>query len=209
MKKPWFLALLLLAAEIIIVAVLVPGDYTGKVIHKELSMIESSLGSETLEWISGKSTDWYTATALDTGLKDGMYYLLIPTEEQRARSSGLETFGDWWFDLAAERIESLMLVLQQIYMRLALLLVWSPYVLLLLIPSVYDGYMTWRIKVTNFDYASPVKHRYSARLFGATTVGLLMLFMLPVAIPPSIIPIALMAMCIAIGLMVGNYQKRI
>jgi len=209
MKKTWLLGLMLLAVEIVIIAILIPGDYTGKTINKELAMIERSLGAETLEWVKGQSQEWYVATMLETGIKDGMYYTLIPTEEQKAKSTGLETFGDWWFDLAADRIDSLMLVIQQLYLRVALLVVWAPYVLLLLIPAIFDGVMTWKIKATNFDYASPVKHRYSARVFGFTLLGMLMMFLLPLPVPPSVIPIALMVMCIAIGLMVGNYQKRI
>jgi|SRR5690554_4823815 len=208
-NSPWFIAAIVLVLEIILIAVIVPGDYTGRTIVREQELIENSLGKTSLEWVQEKADAWYQTTMIDSGVKSAIYNHLIPTEEQKAKSVGLETFGDWWFDLAADRIESVMLVIQQTYLRFALLLLWAPYILLLLIPAVYDGIQTWRIKFTNFDYASPVVHRYSARLMGICVVGMMMLLIAPVAIPPVTTPVILMIICVATGLVIGNYQKRI
>lgn len=208
-KKPWFVALMIIVLEIIIVAVLVPGDFTGRSIQTEQEMIEKSLGADTLSWVRERSGGWFQTTMIDSGVKSGIYNHLIPTEEQKARSVGLEKFGEGWFNLVANRIDSLMLVVQQSYMRLALLSIWAPYMLLLLIPAIYDGMQTWRIKVTNFDYASPVLHRYSVRLLGLSLASIVILFLSPLPVPPSATPVILMVMCVAIGLVIGNYQKRI
>lgn len=208
-NSPWFIAAILLLLEIIIVAVLVPGDFTGRAIEREYDLIEKSFGKKTLVWVQEKSDSWYQSSMIDSGVKRAIYNHLIPSEEQKARSVGLESFGDWWFDLAASRIEAVMQVIQQTYLRFALLMMWAPYILLLLIPAAYDGIQTWRIKFTNFDYASPVVHRYSVRLMGICVVGMMMLLIAPVAIPPVTTPVILMIICVAIGLVIGNYQKRI
>lgn len=209
MNKPWYLVGLALALQLAVVLILVPGDFTGTAIEKEGRMIESSLGKETRDWVFGKSNDWFQMTVIQSGLKEGMYKTLIPTEEAKTKSKGLETFGNRWFDLAADRIESLMLLIQQFYMRMALLLIWAPYMLVLFIPAIYDGIQTWKIKRSNFDYASPVIHRYSARLIGYSFGAMLLMFFLPFPIPPTVTPVVLMVICVAFGLVFGNYQKRI
>lgn len=209
MKKPWFLVALVLVIELAVVMILVPGDYTKKAIEKEAVYIENSLGKQTRIWVFQKAGGWYQTSIINSGFKREVYRMLIPTEEAKANSKGLETFGDWWFDLAEDRAGSLMLLIQQFYMRLALMVIWSPYMLLLLVPALYDGIQTWKIKQTNFDYASPVIHRYSSRLIGYSFAGMLLVFFLPFAIPPSVTPVILMAICVSFGLMVGNYQKRI
>ena len=81
--------------------------------------------------------------------------------------------------------------------------------LLLFVPAVYDGYMTWQIKRTNFDYASPVMHRYSVRGAAILLFGLLAAFMAPIALNPIIIPMGMMGCCVLFGLAFGNVQKRI
>lgn len=209
MNKPWYLVALVLIVELAVVLVLVPGDFTGRAIEKEGQMIEQRLGKQTRTWVFGKSEEWFQTTIIESGFKDGMYRTLIPTEDAKTKSKGLESFGNWWFDLAADRIESLMLLIQQFYMRVALMMTWAPYMLLLFLPAIYDGIQTWKIKRTNFDYASPVVHRYSARIIGYSFTGMVLMFFLPFALPPTLTPIVLMIICVAFGLAVGNFQKRI
>ncbi len=209
MKKPLWLVAWLLVIEILVILLLVPGDWTDKAIEKESALVEASLGSESRYWIREQAESWYQSVMIDSGFYEGMYYTLIPTEEQRKNSRGMENMGTWWFEWAKGRMEALANVVYQFMTRTALFMTWAPYMLILLLPAIYDGMMTWRIKRTNFDYASPIIHRYGIRFTGYLVLGLGIAFFAPIALNPIIIPIVMMICCVLIGLTMGNLQKRV
>jgi hypothetical protein len=209
MKKPLWLVALLLMVEVLVILLLVPGDWTNRAIDKETSLVEANLGIDTRKWIEDKADRWYQSAMIDSGFYDAMYYTLIPTEQQRANSRGMENMAPWWFRWLKDRMEAFANVVYQFFTRSALFAVWAPFMLILLAPAVHDGMMTWRIKRTNFDYASPVVHRYSIRFTGYLLMGLGIAFFAPIALNPLIIPIVMMICCVLIGLTIGNLQKRV
>lgn len=209
MKKPFWLVAWLLVIELAVVFVLVPGDWTNRTIEKESRLIEANLGSEARSWIYGKADQWYQSAMMDSGFYEGIYRTMIPNNDQRANSRGMQGMGSWWFRWVQSRIEAFADIVYQFMSRFALLVMWAPYMLLLLLPALYDGLMTRQIKRTNFDYASPVVHRYSTRLSGGLLIGLVIAFSAPIAMNPVIIPVVMMVCCVLLGLMVGNLQKRI
>lgn len=209
MKKPWLLVAWLLVIELLVILLLIPGDWTDRVIKRESALVEQSLGIKTRNWIHEKASNWFRSSIIDSGFYQGMYHTLIPSEEERKRSKGMEEMGKGWFDWVKGRMEALVNVIYQFYTRVALLAAWAPYMLILFVPAVYDGIMTWRIKRTNFDYASPVLHRYSIRGAIWLITGLFIAFFAPIAINPIIIPMTMMTCCVLIGVSFGNLQKRV
>ena len=95
-KSVWLLCLALML-EIIAIGVLVPGDWTGRVISKEKQMIQNQLGAQTSYWIGQTSHGWYQSWVVDTQMEQSVRDFLIPTEEQRLRSKGMENMGGFWF----------------------------------------------------------------------------------------------------------------
>lgn len=209
MKTPFWLIAWLLAAEMFVILVFVPGHWTEGVIKRESAMVESQLGRDTVEWIDQQALNWYNATIWETGFYHTLHTLLIPSPEERAASRGMENLGGKIFPWVEDRLASMMHVIYQVFSRMALLLVWAPYMLILLIPALWDGVMTWKIKRTNFDYASPVWHRYGARGVFLALQCLLIAFFAPIALNPVIIPAAMMVVCVMAGLVTGNLQKRL
>jgi hypothetical protein len=209
MKKPLWLVAWLLVIEVLVILLLVPGDWTDKTIRRESELVEQNLGYEARQWISDTAGDWYKTSVLDSGFYAAMYHTLIPTEEERRKSKGMENMGQAWFVWVEGRIEAFTNVIYQFYTRLALLSSWAPYLLILFIPAVYDGLMSWKIKRTNFDYASPVVHRYSIRGTFFLSMGLFITFFAPIALNPIVIPAVMMCCCVLLGLAFGNLQKRV
>ncbi|CEE92455.1 membrane hypothetical protein [Xenorhabdus nematophila str. Anatoliense] len=60
-----------------------------------------------------------------------------------------------------------------------------------------------------FDYASPVLHRYSVRGTMYLMAGLFIVFFVPIALDPVVIPLTMMTCCVLVGLTFGNLQKRV
>lgn len=209
MKHRFWMLALLFAIELCVIMLLVPGQWTEQVIESEANLTKRSLGQSSVVWIHDKASLWYTHLVENTDILGAMHRFLIPSEEQRLASTGIEDMGSGFFVWWDNRIEALGYLIYQVLVRFALLLMWLPYIAALAIPAVFDGWMTWKIKRTNFDYASPIVHRYSTRGITTAIFGLLVVFFLPIAIDPIIVPVVLMLIAVLLGLSAGNLQKRI
>lgn len=209
MKKPFWLVALILAAEIFVILIFVPGNWTESVVRKETRMVQQTMGTSSSEWINDKASGWYNSTMVDSGVYRAMYRFIIPSEAERQSSRGLQQLGESIWPWAERRLYALMQVAYQICTRIALLSVWAPYVLVILIPAVIHGWLRWKIKRTNFDYASPVIHRYGIRGILVAAQLMLILFVAPIALYPLIIPFGMIIMAVMFGLAIGNIQKRI
>src|SRR5690606_33785450 len=117
--------------------------------------------------------------------------------------------GEYVFPFMEDRIEALQRVVFHVMIRVGLLVTWVPFMLILLIPAVIDGYNTWQIKKLTFEYSSPVLHRYSIKGIFALIIGMFCLMILPFALNPMIIPTSFIFLCLFVGLAVSNLQKRI
>lgn len=207
-KSIWLLFLALML-EVVAIGILVPGDWTGWVIAKEQQYIHSQLGDETSTWVMHNSRQWYRSWIVETRMEQAVRDFLIPTEEQRQRSKGMEKMGGFWFHWVEDRIQAFFDVLYQVFTRIALLLVWLPFALILMVPALWDGLMTWKIKKTSFDYSSPIIHRYSMLGLGAGVLLLLMGLFAPLAIPPIVLPGMIIGLALLAGLALSHLQKRI
>lgn len=208
MKQPLWLAIWIIAIEAIIVTVLIPGDWTARVIDQESELLEMRLGSEEHQWVHDRARAWFNASLIDSGAYQAALNHIVPTDEQKSRSVGMEKMGTPWFDWAEGRLQAMANSYYHILARLALLLSWSSYFLILFIPAAFDGITTWRIKRTNFAYVSPLIHQYSVHGIAYIIIALVALFLAPIVLDPIIIPASIMIICVMAGLMIGNFQKR-
>ena len=209
MKKPLSGLILLLVFEALVIAVLVPGNWTAQVIEREGRLLEERLGKEEHKWVHDKARGWFNASLIDNGLYNATRRHLVPSKQQVADSKGLQNMGNIWFPWVDGRLQAFSNILYHCYSRFALLLTWLPYILIIFIPSIFDGLMTWKIKRNNFEYTSPIIHRYSSHgiiFLAITVVGM---FIAPVVLEPLIIPFSIMLVAVLAGLVVGNMQKRI
>ena len=209
MRLPLWIIAWILIIELLLILVFVPGEWTERVIKSEQQKVERALGRETRDWVYGNAARWYSATFVETGIYRGMHQLVVPSETERARSAGMEDMGSGLWPWVEDRLGSLMHVIYQVFARISLMLVWSPYMIILLLPAIWDGMMSWKIKRTNFDYASPIFHRYGSRSVVVVVQLLLIAFFAPVALNPMLAPVAMMVICLLIGVSVGNFQKRV
>lgn len=208
-KQPFFLVLCIIAFEILLVVTLIPGDWISSVITEEAKLVELRLGSNEFNLVQQKTKSWFDRSLIDSGAYALAERIVLPTETERGKSTGLEHLGDVWFTYMDGRLKAVAFAYYHILARIALLVSWLPYFAILLVPALFDGFTTWRIKRTNFSYISPVVHRYATQLVTITFLGLTILFLSPVVIEPTIIPSAIMLICVLSGLIFGNHQKRI
>ena len=199
----------LLGIEVLLIVLLLPGSYAQSVWQRESGYILDHAGPETYEFILERGENWKNRVFYETGFYNAALNMLVPTEEEKAKSKGLENLGSLWFEYAGERLDALEDVFHLTAIRLALAVAWAPYILIIFIPALLDGWYTRRIRQTNFKYVSPVIHTYAMKMAWSIAAGGAILFLLPFPITPIYIPVALMLMSIAIGVALGNFQKRL
>ena len=207
MNKPWLVVVWLLTLELLAILILIPGDWTARAIKNESVLVKQSLGIEAQDWIHNKATTWYQSSIIDSGFYDGMYKTLILRLSGRGQEGWrawvrIGLWGQWPHGCLCEHH---LPVLHPSGTPAGM----GPVHADLVRPAIYDGWMTWKIKRTNFDYASPVLHRYSVRGTMFIMAGLFICFFIPFALDPVVIPLTMMACCVLVGLTVSNFQKRV
>lgn len=203
-----FLICMLFVAEIALALIFVTPDYAVRQSVREAEWIEMFLGTESAAKLQERADATYQTLILDTG-GDKKLGRIVPNEEERARSKGLEHLGETLWPRIQERIDALLDLFYWFIRRLHLLLMWLPACIPALAASAISGLLTRRIKQTNFQMTSAVMQHYTWRICGWATALFLLAFFAPIAIPPVVVPVIICALAVAFGLSLGNIAKRI
>lgn len=206
--RDFLLICLLFVAEFALALIFVTPDYAVRQSVKEAQWIEMFLGAESAEKLQARADATYQALILDTGA-DRKIGRIVPNEEERANSKGLEHLGETLWPHIEERIAALLDLFYWFIRRLHLLLMWLPACIPALVAAAVSGLLTRRIKQTNFQMTSAILQHYTWRICGWATALFLLAFFAPVAIPPVVVPVIICALAVAFGLSLGNIAKRI
>ncbi|AHZ73686.1 hypothetical protein OU5_P0434 (plasmid) [Pseudomonas mandelii JR-1] len=210
MPKTLWAALVFICIEILLIVVLVPNSFIDTAILKEQDWGEALMGKSQHEQLIRDTDSLYTRLHLDNGLNVWVGSFFVPTAEEREKSKAWENLGNLWFKFLSNRGEALTKVLYHIYYRFLLLVMWLPYMLVILAPSVLGGYMSWNIKRYTFQHSSPFLNTYSSKIISFIVVSLMISFIAPLPIPPMVIPVVIIVlMPIASSLLIGNLPKRL
>lgn len=204
-----FLAIcFLLLAELALALIFVTPEYAVRQSMREAEWIDMFLGSDSALRLQQRADATYQLLVIDTGTAKGIGRI-VPNEEERARSKGLEHLGDTLWPRVQERIESLLDLFYWLIRRFHLLVMWLPACIPALIAAAVSGLLTRRIKQTNFQLTSAVMQHYTWRICGWACGLFLLAFFAPVAIPPIVVPVIVCSLAVAFGLSLGNIAKRI
>lgn len=209
MKKVFYFVLWTFAFEVVLATLIVPKTWLVSSIETDVSIYQSFIGKNTSSVVLKDAENWVSEYWLDSGAKDYVKSAFIPSRAEVQRSKGLEKFGDKWFMYIGERIELMALIFYMVALRISYIVMWLPFVLIIFIPSVIEGWLQRKIKQTNFEYSSPTWHRYGVR--GLVAIGLVALgtIIMPLSLSPLIIPLMMLATALMVGTIFSHMQKRI
>jgi hypothetical protein len=179
--------------------------------RQELTWFTNAFAVDTARWIAQTGEGWYDRSIVDSGLGEGVERTFLPTEAERLRSGAFKNLGsEIWFPYLRTRGEVLLQVLHQLFYRMAMLMAWSPFLILFVVPAVIDGMLRWRIRLHSFDYSSPFMHAMGFRgsLHGAGLL-LAMLFLPLPAFHPYIAPVIITIYAFMLNMSAQHTQKRI
>lgn len=200
----------LVMSELIIIMFLLPVRTFEWLVDTERRVAQSSAGQEVTAWAEQVGAGWYDVAFEHTGIREQVRLHLIPTEEQRLRSKGMENLGGkWLWTYADTRIGIFFGMLEQVMVRTAMVLAWTPFAVAVTIPAVWDGLMQWRIRQYTFDFASPVVHGAGMRVVKYVFPALFLVLILPLPMPILVIPAIAVAMALGLAWIAKHTQKRI
>ncbi len=187
---------------------LVPVQWTERVMAQEQQMIRSVYGEATAQWIDGQVGDGYGRWFNDTGVRAALYDYLDFTEADR-QSPELKGFGDGVFDYFRTVLDRFFLHMELLLQRWAQLQIWLLPLLLAWVPLLMDGYVRWKIRRTNFAFASPMLFGYALKAAGLLVMVTVMVSLLPWALPPALLPLLLFGGCLLAWVAFSQLQKRL
>ena len=209
-QRNLLLSLLIWLLEIILVASFVSDRWTREIQAAEDQMLIAYFGVEKDTEIRQTSQQWFDRLFVKTGIRESIYRYFIPTERERQLSKGFEEVGRHdLFPFIQSRLDVLMDTLYQMIKRLIMAWVWLPFLAVTLIPFALDGLIRRKVSQTNFDYPSPLAHRYSLYVILGAVYLLFMGLTLPFPVPPQSIPIGIFVVAFALNVLLANTQKRV
>lgn len=210
MTRNIFLSILIWLLEIVLVAALISEQWTRSIQATEERMLLDYFGAEKATELRKTAMDGFEALFVRTGIRDSVYGYFIPTEGERQRSRGFEDVGRYdLFPFLQGRLDVLFESLYQMIHRAVVTAAWLPFLGVAVVPFAIDGLVRRKIRQTNFAYSSPVAHRYSLYVILGIAYLLLVVWTLPVPVPPQSIPIGLFVVACALNVLLANTQKRI
>lgn len=210
MQKPLYWIFILLMFEIVVIILVVPNDWVETMIKKETEMTMTFLGSGTGNQLDASAKEYFGRLMIDTGAYRAIHDFFVPTEQERLASKGMENLGqNHIFPYVKSRIQTFGLLVYMVIKRLLSIIIWLPYLAILAIPAIYDGYNQWHINRSSYSYSSPLMHRYGVRGIVAILVLALMFSIIPLPIPPIVVPVAGFCLIAFLGITIKHLQKRI
>ena len=210
MQRSILLSMMIWLLEAVLVAALVSDNWLKTVQQAEDAMTVAYLGKEKDAEVRDTAKRWFDRLFIKTGAKETVYRYFIPSEQERQHSLGFEDLGrDSLFPFIADRIQVIWDGIYQAMIRFFLMLSWWPFLLSAMMPFVSDGLARRRVKQSNFDYSSPLAHRYSFFALLGVLYLLLVGLTFPFPVPPQALPVACMATALAVNVYLAHTQKRV
>jgi hypothetical protein len=197
--------------QLLVILVFVPNTWLSKVYEKETGMLEETFGFQTSTHIVDKGNAMYSTAFIYSGVNAQVYNFFFPSDADRRRSIGLENLGsNSWYPLINSMGITVKIVLILLFQRLSQILTWLPFFVMVLLPALWDGYMTWKLKYYSFRYASPWFHRFAMHSIKLLIISLLIGFFLPLPIHPMILPIMILLVVPTVTIaLISNLPKKI
>lgn len=207
-KTGWPIAAILVAVQIIVVLTLIPNSWMARVQARERTLLVGALGRPAAEWVATKGYEWYMTAFFNSGAVKATYAMFLP-DPSRPDAKGFERGGKTWFRYMEGRLKAFWTAVALMTCRLAMAVLWLPYMTFLAVPAVLDGMMVWRAKREGFSFSSPVVHRYSLRACYALAWLSVVSLTVPVALHPLLFPALLFAAVLSLGSVASSMPRRI
>ena len=203
----WFVLVALLALIIDLFCVFVLWSPDGvsrleQILHHELALLE--LPQPEIDFLIGVATSLYNTVFVTTGMDGMMRHAASLSPTTSGQSTEIE-----FVETLRPAIETAMLGLQLFALRLGVILLTLPFLVIVTLAAVTDGFLGWYLRRTGGERESGFIYHRAKRGLAWSFVVLWAVYLLPpVPMDPRyIIPPFLLVAGIAIRLQVSFFKK--
>ena len=204
-----FSTVLLFLLELILFASFIPSDWSRSIADTEGRWLVAAHGPESAAAIQSRANGWYQTLFVETGVAPWTYRL-VATGPGVESGQGLEPIGasPVWSWLRG-RLDVIWGAFAQALRRLVLLLAWWPFLAILLVAALVDGWLRRRIRQYGFIYASPLIHHAARSILLLLWIGAGLLLFAPIPIPALAVPALCELTALLVDVALTNAQKRL
>ena len=202
-----WIAVLIWVFEVLLVSVLVRDDWLFANIEEENADQRAFFGERTARYLEERTDRSFESLFIQTGLRDLSYDLFIPTKEETDSTHYMQGIGEPVFRRAYQSLATFWTAIYQVVMRAQTLLLWAPFLLLILVPSVVDGFSMRAVKKATFTPTKVVRNRYG--IYGVLLGAYLILLSLfsPIALGPATYFVIMAGIALTISMILANLHK--
>ncbi|OFC35987.1 DUF4400 domain-containing protein [Acidithiobacillus caldus] len=171
--------------------------------HWQQDLVRQEMGQSALRTLLHLTGYLYTALFVHSGLQ---HWLMPPAPKSNTSAMTLTGKLAW---LSRDRITTLLALFYIAIFRVLVFLSWSIALVPLIFAAAYDGWVQRQVAQFRFVYQSGQKHFIGNRGSKVMTYGLLLLFFLPIPIPPFAIFFWAILLGIFSHIWMKNMPKRI
>ena len=187
---------------LILVWLAVSGQTMNQHFHREQQGYSTTLGKETGQWIVRHGSQFYRSTMIKTGFQG---FLMKHTTPDGQMGEGFVKVILFFKGV----VKNFLILMLQVFERLALLLVCLPFWGLVLLAAVADGCLIRKIRYHDFHYTSPLQNVWSRRLCQWIPGLFLYLVIVPLPFPVWLIPAMALVTSVCVGWWTANWQKKV
>ena len=209
MNKGIMISILKTVVEFFVTILLLSPSYIQSTAKTESRLVKDTFGTDSSYYVIKKANHWYDEFVIKNNIEENLVNYLLPTTYERTNSLGMSEIGRILDRPVYERVQALLDLIYWFFRRMALFAMWLPISMPALFAAAAYGLLERQIKRTNFSYTSPTVLRYSWRACGLLTISFFVLFLMPFAIPPILIPFIVSFVMLAMGISLSHLAKKI
>lgn len=208
-KRSWSLTqviFLILSLELLVVVFFVPASHVTEFAAAQRVSIAETLGVDAETQVKSRADGWFRTIILESGVYRTINDFLFDRWEQREDEEKLDDRGISSY--VERRLDTLWISLHTMLYRAATIFLWVPYVVPLFLSALIDGVLTRETRKWQFSYTSPMLHTSAVKIAMAVFIGLLMVIILPMNVPPLVYPSVFGLVAFCVWAMIASMAKR-
>ena len=197
-------AAIIILTGLALIFFIAPRSWVESIHAQEIQMMNSEMGVEASELMQKRAENWYRKAMVDTGVQEAIERFFEKSDNPRDPFDD-RGLGSW----AQKRSEVLLLVMRYGFYRWGMMLLWLPLLVAAVVPVSLDASYRRDIRKYQFSHTSGLTHKNSLRVLNLVFLLVAFMPLLPVAVPPLAVPVALLLGLTAWWVYWANMQKRL
>lgn len=204
-----FATIALFFIEFILFAAFIPSDWAATSAERETRWLVQTQGADSADAIIDRAERWYRAAFIDTGVAPWTYHMYAPDDDTPVEPGFEGVAENPIWDWTRGRLDVIWGSLAMALQRISLIISWLPFLTILLIAAVGDGWVRRRIRQHGFAYSSPLAHRVGVVGIALTWIIVALWLLMPFPVHALVLPLLCVITAVLLDLMVTHTQKRV